>query len=204
MSGETAGERYERMCPTHGRLLLERGSQLYCPMGDHAVARWKVVDRKLSRAVSVADAEAGELREIREELKPMERSTTPPPKQHGRLQFAKYSCAAATLAIRLEKTKPGRLKVTWVRVSTEGKRSSAYLYDGTDWDKAVKAYNDAQTDAQRRGWVEAPASARIKFEPIPDAAPPRAGAELQLLAPRRKPGRPPGRRAGGGGVEAGS
>lgn len=39
----SAAVEHVRVCPQHGRRIEERGSALICPVGDHAVAHWRVV-----------------------------------------------------------------------------------------------------------------------------------------------------------------
>lgn len=190
MSSQSAAsyqaERYVRCCPLHGCPLEEHGTQLICPKGRHAVAKFKVIDRKKGTAELVpvdGDHNRGGV-EIVEKVP----AAVPPATPGPRAAAAKAKPVEVLLRTKF-RDEAGN--VLWVRLMKETKKSSGVVYlvrwslheEGAEkaktrplaadpyQEKARKVYDDECEKARKLGWTEVIVLHReIEFVPLPAPA----------------------------------
>lgn len=187
--GDVAPERHVRICPTHRVEVEERGSQLYCPKGWHAVAKFKVLDR-LKHTVTDVPVDGSErhggITEVK--MEPVTRTAaavavaqapaTASKSGKDVLEKVKFKDFAGTvLWIRLVRVRsprrPDVFMVRWERHDDGSHNVSqqAALCAEPYLERARTAYTKAVADARADGWIESAVTYReLKFLPLPKAA----------------------------------
>ena len=187
-----AADRFVRLCPTHGVAIEEKGTQLICPRGGHAVARWKVVDREKDKAVMAATVDPKARNGVEDMSQPMTRkslqattlpTTVAPQAPHPPTSTAKTAVLARwkggddaknVLWIRLVRQHSKRAGdsylVRWQRVDVSGKGTTGCSFVGAYAEPARTAYEAKIKEAEKDGWAARPVTTReIRLSPLPKA-----------------------------------
>lgn len=157
-----------RVCPKHRRILDEVGDLCVCPVGEHVVTRWLVLDKENGR--TALDAGRG-----MEGVVELAKTGAPAPDTKGKtrtLLVCRYTAKGHRLYVRLVAIPArGLWRVGWKQ---EGKTKAAgWIYSGSEEAAARDFYREARKRAQLRGWVVDETLGRcgrdIAFKEIPAA-----------------------------------
>lgn len=183
-----------RLCPTHLKPLDVKGSSLACPVGGHAVSRWKVVNARTGRAMYDADEDKVTVTPAKDGLRPVAvpAAAEPAAKVVPKKKQAKYprnmiltqrldDGCGLVLYIRLYREGVGK---TWYRVRFERYESGGGAGSGAKPNNVFgvnasvsteqdgrDAFEAAVADALKQGWsktVGTPKGGpRVHIKPIP-------------------------------------
>ncbi len=187
-------ERHVRLCPTHKVEVEQRGTQLVCPRGWHAVSHFRVLDR-LKRVITDVPVDGDQTRGGITDMNSttatrgpaVAATATAPVRPAGKatelLAKAKFGDPdGSVLWIRLVRHRTKRdgdvWLVRWARhdAGKKAKAQTAALVAEMYQEKARDAFATAVSDARKSGWQDLPVFHReMRFLPLPKPAAARKG-----------------------------
>lgn len=167
--------RYDRLCPQHHEPVEERGTQLVCPRGGHAVSAWKVVDREKATVLAIATPDPKGKEGIMETKTRLGKAPGSAGGKTETIESKHYADPEGNkLRVSLfrysQKRNGDSFRVIWRRTAKNGQTQAGTTYASPYREKAHMEFEKAQKALLADGWEESAHIGRgLSLVPLPKA-----------------------------------